>query len=205
MSDSIHSRILSHLKSPAYRPQAPKKIAAELELNEDEWAGAFHEALQELMNEGRVVLGARGAVLLPSNRTSPNEFTGSYRHNKRGFGFVVPQDPTAHEDLFIPEGQNLGAITGDIVRAKITSQGHKDGKVIYSGRISEIIERTQKKFVALQLETKPEGSSIKASSAPALIASSKATIRLRRLWEFKRMSNICAGVQRMFEVASARP
>ncbi len=147
MSDSIHSRILSHLKSPAYRPKEPKKIAAELELNQDDWANAFHQAMQELMDEGRVVLGARGAVLLPSNRTSPNEFTGSYRHNKRGFGFVVPQDPTAHEDLFIPKGQNQGAITGDIVRAKITSQGHKDGKIIYSGRISEILERTQKKFV----------------------------------------------------------
>ncbi len=146
MSDSIQSRILSHLKSPAYRPQKPQKLAADLELSEDDLA-AFDEALQELMNEGRVVLGARGAILQPSNRTSPNEFTGSYRHNKRGFGFVVPQDPTAHEDLFIPEGGNMGAITGDIVRAKITSQGHKDGKVIYSGRISEIIERTQKKFV----------------------------------------------------------
>jgi len=147
MSDSIQSRILSHLKSPAYRPQPPKKIAADLDLNQETESGAFHQAMRELMHEGRVVLGARGAVLLPSNRTSPNEFVGSYRHNKRGFGFVVPQDPTAHEDLFIPEGSNLGAITGDIVRAKITSQGHKDGKVIYSGRISEIIERTQKRFV----------------------------------------------------------
>jgi len=146
-SDSIHSRILTHLESPAYRPERPRKLAADLELTEDDHYGAFRDALRELMHEGRVVLGARGAVLLPSNRTSPNEFTGSYRHNKRGFGFVVPQDPTAHEDLFVPEGQNLGAITGDIVRAQITSQGHKDGKIIYSGRVTEIIQRTQKRFV----------------------------------------------------------
>jgi len=99
------------------------------------------------MNEGRVVLGARGAVLLPSNRPARTNSPARTATTNAASAFVVPQDPTAHEDLFIPEGQNLGAITGDIVRAKITSQGHKDGKVIYSGRISEIIERTQKKFV----------------------------------------------------------
>jgi ribonuclease R len=147
MPESIQSRILQHLQSPAYRPQRPRNLAEQLELNQKESLGAFRDALRELMHAGRVVLGASGTVLLPSNRTSSNEFVGSYRHNKRGFGFVVPQDPTAHEDLFIPEGHNLEAITGDVVRAKITSEGRKEGKTIYSGRITEIIERTQKRFV----------------------------------------------------------
>ena len=59
--------------------------------------------------------------------------------------------------------------------------------------------------MALQLETRPPGSSISASSAPGLIACSSAVIRLSRLCELSRMSNISAGVQRMDEVNSVRP
>ena len=76
-----------------------------------------------------------------------DEFVGSYRHNKRGFGFVIPSDPSDHEDLYIPEGENGGAINGDIVRAKITSRGQRGGKTIYTGRIMEILERTNSQFV----------------------------------------------------------
>ncbi len=85
--------------------------------------------------------------MLPTQRSANNAFVGAYRHNRRGFGFVVPTDPTAHEDLYIPEGQNAGALTGDSVRAVITNRDHRDGKAMYSGRIIEILERSQKRFV----------------------------------------------------------
>src|SRR5687767_9514205 len=147
-ADQLQSRILSHLKSERYRPTKPRGLARELELHAEDDYHAFRDALRELMHAGRVVLGARGAVMVPSTQTQArDEFTGSYRHNKRGFGFVVPTDSTSHEDLYIPEGENAGAMTGDVVRAKITSRGHRDGKAIYSGRITEILQRTQKRFV----------------------------------------------------------
>src|SRR4029079_16288278 len=122
MPEELESRILSHLKSEQYRPKDPQTLARELNVEH----GTFRSALRELMHEGRVVMGAGGTVLLPSFQPR-NEFTGTYRHNRRGFGFVIPTDPTAHEDLYIPEGQNGGAITGDIVRANITSRGQRDG------------------------------------------------------------------------------
>src|SRR5918993_3469050 len=147
MADQLQSRILSHIKSDEYRPKKPRVLARELNLHEEEDYNAFRDALRERMPAGRVVLGSRGAVMLPSTQTQArDEFTGSYRHNKRGFGFVVPNDSTAHEDLYIPEGENAGAMTGDVVRAKITSRGNRDGKAIYSGRITEILQRTQKRF-----------------------------------------------------------
>jgi ribonuclease R len=147
MAEPIQKRILSHLKSERYRPQPPEGVAREMNLEGQESFHAFRDALKELMHEGRVVSGAGGTIVVPNQQQARDEFTGTYRHNRRGFGFVVPTDPSAHEDLYIPEGQNGGAITGDIVRAKITSQGQRDGKTIYSGRITEIIERTQKRFV----------------------------------------------------------
>jgi ribonuclease R len=146
-ADQLQSKILSHLKSDRYRPQRPRGLARELDVAGEQEYHSFRDALKELMHQGRVVLGAGGNVVLPNQDRRRDEFVGTYRGNKRGFGFVVPSDPQAHEDLFIPEGENGGAITGDVVRAKITSTGHKDGKTIYSGRVTEIIERSQKRFV----------------------------------------------------------
>src|SRR5258707_97583 len=153
MADQLRNKILTPLRSEEYRPQPPEGVAEQLQLTEAHKYHAFRDALRELMHEGRVVMGARGALMLPTQLEPHDEFTGSYRHNKRGFGFVVPTDPSSREDLFIPEGQNNGAITGDIVRAKITSRGQKDGKAMYSGRVTEIIERTQRKFVGSLVRT----------------------------------------------------
>ncbi|MEA2709569.1 MAG: ribonuclease [Phycisphaerales bacterium] len=146
MSDQLKSKILDHLKSESYRPQRPRGLAKELNLEQDEHYPAFREALRDLMHQGRIVIASRGAIVLPAQKSGRDEFTGTYRHNKRGFGFVIMSDGS-HEDLYIPPGENGGAINGDIVRAKITSRGQRDGKAIYTGRVTEVIERKQSRFV----------------------------------------------------------
>src|SRR4051794_37063844 len=164
MVEHIRTRILSHLKSESYRPQKRRGLAKQLAMASDEEYQQFKEALASLMSEGRVIYGAGGTVVLPgAQRLSHDEFVGTYRQNKRGFGFVVPSDPTSHEDLYIAQGDNNGAITGDVVRAKITNKGFRDGKPMWSGRISEIITRKNKRFVgslekmAGQWVVKPDG------------------------------------------------
>jgi ribonuclease R len=147
MSNSIQDQILTHLKGGSYRPVKPRGLAKQINLTEGNEYHAFRDALRELMHQGRVVLGAGGYVVLPSAQSGASLFVGTYRHNPRGFGFVVPTDPGSHEDLFIPEGENGGAITGDIVRAKITNQEQRQGKTMYRGRVMEIVSRTQKRFV----------------------------------------------------------
>jgi ribonuclease R len=149
MAEQLHTRILSHLQSDRYRnrPQNPSGLADQLNLREEHEVHAFRDALRELMHANRVVLGAGGAILLPGQSTTRDEFVGTYRQNKRGFGFVIPTDPASHEDLFIPEGENINALTGDIVRARITNREQRDGKVMYRGRITEVIERSKNKFV----------------------------------------------------------
>jgi ribonuclease R len=100
------------------------------------------------MRQGRVVLGGGGAVILPTQKQSSGAIVGIYRHNRKGFGFVEPRDPGSHEDLYIPQGENGGAINGDVVSAKITNSRRGDeGKTLYEGKVIEILERTQKKFV----------------------------------------------------------
>lgn len=77
-----------------------------------------------------------------------NEVVGTYRQNRKGFGFVIPTDPNAGEDLFISERDNPpGAITGDTVKAIVTNRAMRDGKEMVSGRIAEVLERNHKRFV----------------------------------------------------------
>src|SRR5438477_12850878 len=90
MVEAIQSQILAHLKSEEYRPQRHRGLARELNMDEEGAYHAFRDALRELIHAGRVVLGARGTILLPSSHHSRDEFVGTYRHNRRGFGFVVP-------------------------------------------------------------------------------------------------------------------
>src|SRR5438045_2182388 len=146
MSKQLQDQILSHLKSETYRPQKRRGLAKQLNLASDEEYQQFKDALNVLMHEGRVVYGAGGTIVLPGSHQRRDEITGTYRQNKRGFGFVVPTDPTSHEDLYIAQGDNAGAITGDIVRAQITQRGFRDGKQMLSGRITEIITRKNKRF-----------------------------------------------------------
>ena len=147
-SDPLHTKIIEHLKSADYRPQGPRGLADQMEVPDtDEHFHAFRDALKELMRAGRVVQGARGSVMLPASASTDGQILGTYRHNKRGFGFLVPSDPSGHEDLYIPEGQNGGAMTGDTVRGKITSRGQRDGKALFSGRVTEVVTRSQKRFV----------------------------------------------------------
>ncbi|HMO26154.1 MAG TPA: hypothetical protein PKB10_07780, partial [Tepidisphaeraceae bacterium] len=142
MSDQhIRKRILDHVAAQGYVPKKPRQLARSLDLIEDEDYSSFRGALRELMDEGRVVVGTRGAIVMPMQRVSSNVILGTYRHNRRGFGFVIPTDPDAKEDLFIPPGQNAGAITGDIVRARIVNRGQKEGKSIADGRVIEVVER----------------------------------------------------------------
>ena len=147
MSEQLKNKIIEHLKSDDYRPQKPHKLARELEHHEEEDYPEFREALQDLVKHGRVVLGAGGNVLLPSEQPRKDEFVGTYRAKKGGFGFVVPTDATAHEDLYIPRGQSNGAISGDVVKARITNRRKgNDGKTLFEGQIVEIVERSQKRF-----------------------------------------------------------
>jgi len=147
MTDSLSDRIVQHVKSDAYRPIKPRQLAKQLEVSSEQEYSSFRESLRELMHAGRVVLGAGGSVVLPTQKSSTNEMVGIYHGKKGGFGFVVPTDPGSHEDLYVPRGDNAGAITGDTVRAKITNRRPGATGQLIEGRVTEIVERSTKRFV----------------------------------------------------------
>jgi ribonuclease R len=131
------------MRQPEYRPIKARKLAEAMGIAEAEF-GDFHDAVDSLRRVGRVVLGTGNAVTLPH---PPSQIIGVFRANPRGFGFVVPDDPTTHGDLFIPPGESLDAITGDRVQCSVSSRGQRDGKPAFGGRIIKIVERGDGKFV----------------------------------------------------------
>ncbi|MHC4890948.1 MAG: ribonuclease R, partial [Planctomycetota bacterium] len=69
---------------------------------------------------------------------------------------ITPLEPTSHGDLFIPPNETGEAMTGDIVAAKVVRKGKRGGQMRYSGKVIEILERAQNRFVGT-LSKEPEG------------------------------------------------
>lgn len=75
---------------------------------------------------------AEGEVVQIIERGS-DKIVGTYEQSKF-FGFVIPDDKNFAKDIFIPKGDNLGAVTGHKVVVKITDWGkdrrNPEGEVI---------------------------------------------------------------------------
>lgn len=61
---------------------------------------------------------------------------GTFEKSKR-FGFVIPDNPRITVDVFVPEGADMGAVTGHKVIVKLTSYG--GGRKNPEGRVVQIL------------------------------------------------------------------
>jgi ribonuclease R len=104
----------------------------------------FRRRIEGSANPGKIAVGPKNLILLP---TMSNRVTGTFRANARGFGFVIPLEPTHEGDLFIGPHETADAMDGDIVVAKIVRKGHQGGRQRIAGMITEILERGHNRFV----------------------------------------------------------
>lgn len=79
------------------------------------------------------------------------EMSGIFHRHVRGFGFLVPDSPVKHGDLFIPARNTGGALTGDRVRATVLYAKHRLRKYQgdrspYIGSIVEILQRANQHY-----------------------------------------------------------
>ena len=142
-SDMFAERILRFIQTRGYEPQKLHELAQAMGIGQNE-QGDFHAACKALMKTGRIVLGSENALMLPG---PPAKIVGTFRGNRRGFGFVIPDTPSSHGDLYVPSGHTGGAITGDTVVARAVKRGKRGGKMLYEGRITSIVKRGQSRFV----------------------------------------------------------
>jgi ribonuclease R len=152
MPEIFKRRIIKFLKHRDYTPLKPAPLAKALGVSSEDYP-QFKLAFEELHRTGHVVMGAKNLVSLPP---LSGRIIGTFRANPRGFGFVTPLEPNSHGDLFIPPSATAEAMTGDIVAAKVVQKGKRAGQMRCSGRVVEILERTQNKVVGT-LVKRPEG------------------------------------------------
>jgi len=161
MPEIFKKRIVKLLKRPDYAPLKLAQLARTLNVSQEDYP-QFKLAFEELRRAGHVVMGAKSLVsLVPMS----GRITGTFRANPKGFGFVIPLEPSSHGDLFIPPDATAEAMTGDIVLAKVVKKGKRAGQMRYSGQVVEILQRAQNRFVGTLQQTnegwivQPDGTS----------------------------------------------
>jgi ribonuclease R len=152
MREVYKKKIIKLLKHDDYEPLKLGQLSKALGVGPDDYA-EFKRAFDELHSSGHIVLGEGNLVVLPG---LSGRITGKFRANPRGFGFVTPLEPAVHVDLFIPPGETLEAMTGDVVVAKVVEKSKRGSQMRYSGRVIEILERGRNRFVGTLLR-KTEG------------------------------------------------
>ena len=93
------------------------------------------DTVQVVVEEARGDRRAEAVVVKVLARANETVI-GLYEKNKH-FGFVIPDNPRITKDIFIPEGKEMGAVSGHKVVVRLTSfgEGHKNPE----GMIEEIL------------------------------------------------------------------
>ncbi len=169
MPERYAEAIIKYLADRDYQPLKPRQLARQMGVDEADY-GSFRQAVKVLRDGGRVVLGAKNSLTLPE---MSGKVVGTFRANPRGFGFVIPESPNSHGDLFIPPDAKGDAMTGDTVAARVFKRGKRGGEMIYHGKIVKILLRGSSKIVGTLDQTDgawfvlPDG---KAAVAPVVIS-----------------------------------
>jgi ribonuclease R len=145
MPQRYTERILRVIKRSDYEPLRRRPLSRLLNV-QDEHYEIFGESLELLAQQERIHPDYKKGVRL---NDMPGKITGIYRANRKGFGFVMPKTAYLQGDLYIPSGQAQDAGDGDTVTAKVLrgGKGGRGGKL--SGRVIEIVERSDKQVVGV--------------------------------------------------------
>lgn len=140
--------ILAELSRKGYVPLKPKQLAKKLEVGESQYA-EFRKALKSLLSDGRIEQG-KNNQLRPADQFG--SVVGIYRRAKNGHGYVRPHATDANPvaDIFIREGRERDASTGDEVMVKLTrrASGMRDA----AGEVIRVLVRATRTFVGTYFE-----------------------------------------------------
>lgn len=142
MTPEIREKLLGLINDKAYNPLKKEELALIFDIHSCE-KPMFDNFLEELQNDGYIVITKKGRVMAPS---AMGYFVGKFVSHRRGFGFVE-SDEEFVQDLFInPEDIN-GALNGDRVMAEITKPATEGRRA--EGAIVKVIKRETDTIIGL--------------------------------------------------------
>ena len=132
--------ILNLMGEDEYHPLKIHELSALLRVPAQERV-LLEQILDELEAEGKVMKTQRGKYVLPETM---NLVVGRFQGNTKGFGFLIPDDPTL-PDIFIGADLTNGALHNDRVMGRILKEKFQGKRA--EGEIVRVLERKNKTVV----------------------------------------------------------
>jgi len=133
-------KITGFINDDIYTPMKAEEMATVLSVPKED-KQHFFAIIDELIAEGVAIKTKRGNVV---SSEKMGYITGIYSSSAKGFGFVIRNDA---EDIFITKEASWGAMHGDKVVARITTEA-KEGRRC-EGEVVRIAERNNKCIVGI--------------------------------------------------------
>ena len=142
-------KLLLFMREEAYKPLTIQELEEAFGIEGSEGFKDFVKALVTMEEKGLVIRTRSNRYGLPEKM---NLVRGKLIGHARGFAFVVPDEKkTGDDDLFIPPTELNGALHGDTVLARLSSQSSGSRQ---EGSIVRILERGTKELVGTYTESK---------------------------------------------------
>ncbi|WP_175548424.1 ribonuclease R [Lutispora thermophila] len=136
----LFDKILEYMREEAYNPMLFNELAEALDIDEEDMA-ELEETLNYMESEGYIIKTRKKRYGLPERM---NLAVGRLQGSKKGFGFLIPDNPNIR-DLYIPVENLNGAMHNDRVVARIT-KGNL-GTIKSEGEIIRILKRANEYVV----------------------------------------------------------
>ncbi|HHY77325.1 MAG TPA: ribonuclease R [Clostridiales bacterium] len=136
----LSDRILEYMKEEAYSPMLFQELADALNIEESK-LDELKETLEHMEAEGLIVKTRKKRYGLPERM---NLIVGRLQGSKKGFGFLIPDNPNM-KDIYIPVENLNGAMHNDKVIARITKASIDTMRS--EGEIIRILKRANEKVV----------------------------------------------------------
>ena len=134
--ENLCSAIVSLLRKRRNQKTSVDRIASELKIRD---ISALYSAINTLESEGKIFFTGSNCLSVADDATFVR---GTFRGNRRGFGFVTPEGSEEREqDIFVPEEYVNDAIDGDEVVCELLGRarrGENHGDFRPEGRIVRI-------------------------------------------------------------------
>lgn len=149
--EELKERVISYFKESGTRPLSIQELEDALGLTNAIDFKLLKEALNELESHGNLVKTRKNRFGLPEKM---NLIRGKVEMNKKGFAFIIPEDPD-QQDIYVHANELNTAMNDDIVLVRLDKDGVLKNRP--EGTIIRVIERANYVVVGTYEDNKTFG------------------------------------------------
>ncbi|KUO77527.1 MAG: ribonuclease R [Clostridia bacterium BRH_c25] len=136
----MKNKLLSFMKEDAYKPLSYNELVQEFQ-RDFQQVSEFEEVLNSLLEDGSIIITRKNKYGVTEKM---NLVPGRIQGNKKGFGFLIPDNKEIC-DLFIPAENLNGAMHNDRVIVRLTAG--ELGTKKSEGEVIKILKRSNERVV----------------------------------------------------------